>query len=227
MSYVRLVCAVFLFSLPAALPVRAEFQLGHLHCRHCAATADTAGLPAGYVPRKYAPSREIDITHQTLDVTPDFDRRRVAGVIQIEFKPIAKPFAELKLDAVDLAITNVTASAAILGWQNTGERLIVTFRDAIPADTASWVKVAYSAEEPEKGLYFRTPAMGYREGDTHLWTQGEMHEARHWFPSYDYPNEKFTTEMICRVPEGMVALSNGRLVSQDWWRGAGCRTSRM
>ena len=42
-----------------------------------------------------------------------------------------------------------------------------------------------------------------------------MHEARHWYPCYDYPNEKFTTEMICQVPEGMVARSNGRLVSRE------------
>jgi aminopeptidase N len=77
------------------------------------------------------------------------------------------------------------------------------------------VRIAYSADEPDKGLYFRTPAMGYKEGDTHLWTQGEMHEARHWFPCYDYPNEKFTSEMICHLPEGMVALSNGELVSED------------
>jgi len=204
--------------LGATIPVHAEFQLGRQHCRYCVSATQSAAaatLPAGYVARKYAPSREINITHQTLDVTPDFDRRSVAGTIKIEFKPTARPFAELKLDAVDLAVTNVEASVALLGWQNTGEQLIVTFKDAIPADAAAWVKVTYSAEEPEKGLYFRTPAMGYREGDTHLWTQGEMHEARHGFPSFDYPNEKFTTEMICRVPEGMVALSNGRLVSEE------------
>lgn len=215
MSNAQLSFVAFVSCMLGLLPARAEFQFGHLHCRYCATTAETTGMPAGYVSRKYAPSREIDITHQTLDVTPDFDRRSVAGQIKIEFKPIAKPFAELKLDAVDLTVTNVQASAAILGWQNTGEQLIITFQDAIPADANAWVQVNYSAEEPEKGLYFRTPAMGYREGDTHLWTQGEMHEARHWFPSYDFPNEKFTTEMICRVPEGMVALSNGRLVSQD------------
>ncbi len=215
MSIARLAFATVVGLLGATIPVHAEFQLGHQHCRYCVGATQSAALPAGYVARKYAPSREIDITHQTLDVTPDFDRRSVAGTIKIEFKPVAKPFAELKLDAVDLTITNVEASAAILGWQNTGEQLIVTFKEAIPADTESWVKVAYSAGAPEEGLYFRTPAMGYRDGDTHLWTQGEMHEARHWFPSFDYPNEKFTTEMICRVPEGMVALSNGRFVSQE------------
>ncbi len=192
--------------------LHAEFHFHHEYCNKAAVYADARGGAAG---RKYAPSREIDITHQLLDVTPDFDRRSVAGTIKIEFKPIAKPFAELKLDAVDLTIKTIESSVAILGWQNTGEQIVVTFKESIPADAAAWVKISYSAADPQKGLYFRTPAMGYKEGDAHLWTQGEMHEARHWFPSYDYPNEKFTTEMICRVKDGMVALSNGRLVSQD------------
>jgi aminopeptidase N len=166
-------------------------------------------------PRQYAPSRMIDLTHQLLDVTPDFDRRSVTGRIRIEFHPIALPLEELRLDAVDLAIAVVEASAPLLGWHNTGEHLVLTFREQIPAEEASWVEISYSVDEPERGLYFRTPAMGYRVGDTHLWTQGEAHEARHWFPSYDYPNEKFTSEMICHVPEDMVALSNGRLVSRE------------
>ena len=210
--------AACLVAALVAIPARAELRVYQQYCDkaefHTGARGDAEG-------RKYAPSREIDITHQALDVTPDFDRRGVAGTIKIEFKPIARPFAELKLDAVDLTIARVESSAAILGWQNTGEQLVITFKDAIPADTAAWVKITYSATDPQQGLYFRTPAMGYKDGDTHLWTQGEMHEARHWFPSYDYPNERFTTEMICRVKDGMVALSNGKLISQEKDAGTG------
>jgi aminopeptidase N len=213
MSTARCLFAGLLSGVLLFTPSLRAAYLAGVH--YCNKTALYAEAQAAGKARQYAPSREIDITHQALDVTPDFDRRSVAGTIRIEFQPIAKPLAELKLDAVDLAVARVETSAALLGWQNTGEQLILTFKDAIPADTASWVKITYSAEEPAKGLYFRTPAMGYKEGDTHLWTQGEMHEARHWFPSYDYPNEKFTTEMICRVPDGMVALSNGKLVSQE------------
>lgn len=186
-----------------------------VHGHHAAGAPLDADAPTVAVARKYAPSREIDITHQTLEVTPDFDRRSATGAVRIEFTPIAKPLAELRLDAVDLAITNVESSAPILGWQNTGAQLIVAFQRGVKAGEASWVKIGYAVTEPRKGLYFRTPAMGYPDGDTHLWTQGEMHEARHWFPSYDYPNEKFTTEMICHVPDGMVALSNGKLLSQE------------
>lgn len=174
-----------------------------------------AESPPGGRPLKYAPSREIDILNQILDVTPNFVAKSVSGKITISYKPIAKPLPELRLNAVDLRIASVESSAPLLGWQNTGEELVITFESPIPAHTESWVRIGYSVDEPDQGLYFRTPDMGYKEGDMHLWTQGEMFEARHWFPGYDFPNEKFTSEMICRLPEGMVALSNGELMSED------------
>lgn len=210
--------AAFCWGSLFAMATQAEFHLHHQYCDKTTSYTEARGQGAG---RKYAPSREIDITHQVLDVTPDFDRRSVSGTIKIDFQPIAKSITEMRLDAVDLTVSQVEASAAILGWQNTGEQLVITLKEALPAGTSAWVKVSYSASDPQKGLYFRTPAQGYKQGDTHLWTQGEMHEARHWFPSHDYPNERFTTEMICHVKEGMVALSNGRLVSQEKDPGTG------
>lgn len=163
--------------------------------------------------RKYAPDREVDLLHLALDVTPDFKQRSVAGQVVLTFKPIAKPLRELKLDAESLAIASVTAAEPIQGWQNTGKKLVVTFAQAIAAGREAKVTVAYSAE-PRRGLYFRTPEMGYKAGETHLFTQGEEIEARHWYPCIDAPNEKFTAEVTCRVPEGMTVLSNGKRVSE-------------
>ena len=57
--------------------------------------------------------------------------------------------------------------------------------------------------------------MGFPESDEHCWTQGETHEARHWFPAFDYPNERSSTELICHVPADMSVVSNGRLVAED------------
>jgi aminopeptidase N len=164
--------------------------------------------------RKYAPDREVDIEHLTLDVTPDFQKRTVSGSATWKFKPIARPFGELKLDAVALTVSSVTATEKILGYQVTEDQVIVTFADPIPPGREASVTVNYSAQ-PEKGLYFRTPELGYKPEDMHIWTQGEPHEARYWYPSYDYPNEKFTVEMICHAPEGIVVLANGRKVSEQ------------
>ena len=178
--------------------------------------AGTSAAP----PRQYAPDREIDILHVRLDVTPDFQQRTVTGEAQLRFRPIAKPFPELQLDAVDLDIRTVTASEPIRGWQNTGKKLIVTFGTPIPADREASVTVAYRAE-PVQGLYFRTPEQGYPPTDTHLFTQGESILGRHWYPCFDSPNEKFTSEIICHVPEGMTVLANGRLVAQSAGQGTG------
>ncbi len=164
--------------------------------------------------RKYAPDREIDILHLILDVTPDFQQRTVSGSATWKFKPIARAFAELKLDAVNLSVASVSSTEKILGYQVTDEKVIVTFAEPIPADKEASVTVRYSAQ-PDKGLYFRTPELGFKAEDMHIWTQGEAEEARHWYPCYDYPNEKFTFEVICRVPEGIVVLSNGRKISEE------------
>lgn len=164
--------------------------------------------------RKYAPDREFDLLHLAIDVTPDFKARSVAGQTTIRFKPIAKPLDQLKLDAVELAVEAVTSSEKIAAYQATDEQIVVTFAEPIPADKEATVTVKYSAT-PRKGLYFRTPEMGYKATDMHIWTQGEPHEARHWYPCFDSPNEKFTSEVTCRVPSDMVVLSNGRRMSEE------------
>jgi len=162
---------------------------------------------------KYAPDREADMLHLVLDVTPDFTNRTIAGTTTITFKPLVKPLAELSLDAVDLSVSKVEASEPIAGYQVTGEKLVVTFAQPMAPDREAWVKVTHSAE-PTEGIYFRTPEMGYKDGDTHLFSQGEELEARHWFPCFDAPNDKFTSEVTCHVPTGMTVISNGRLVSE-------------
>ncbi len=200
----------FLVLLAPHQPARAESE--QLYCAHGHALFSAGANSAEFL--KYAPSREIDILHLALDVTPDFKARSVSGKATLRFKPIAKPFAELKLNGIDLAVSAVESSEKILGYQATAEQVIVTFAEPIPADKEANVTIHYSAT-PEHGLYFRTPEMGYPATDSHLWTQGEPYEARHWFPSFDAPNEKFTSEVTCRVPEGMVVISNGRKMSED------------
>ncbi len=163
--------------------------------------------------RKYAPDRELQLLHLVLDVTPDFKQRTITGSARLRLKPFVRPVRELKLDAVDLKVASVSATEKIQAWLPTEKNIIVTFVEPVPAGKEFTVTVAYSAE-PTEGLYFRTEEMGYKAGDDHLFTQGEAIGARHWYPALDTPNQQFTSEVVCRVPAGMTAISNGRLVSE-------------
>jgi aminopeptidase N len=164
--------------------------------------------------RQYAPDRNAGFVHMSLDITPDFKQRTIAGAVTYLFKPIAKPLGELKLDAADLTIVSVEGTEKVQAWQVTTDKLVITFEASIPAGKEARVTIHYTAQ-PEKGLYFRTPELGYKAGDTHLFTQGEAIDTRYWYPGPDSPNEKFTTEITCHVPEDMIVLSNGRLVSRE------------
>lgn len=182
-------------------------------CLHC--NKQLMPQPLKLIPgRKYARDRRADILHVKLDVTPDFAKRTVSGTAMLRFKPIALPLDKLELDAVDLNVHAITATGAqVAEHQITENKLILTFAKPIAPDAEASVSITYDAR-PDHGLYFRTPEMGYKQGDTQVWSQGEAEEHRFWFPSHDYPNERFTSEVICHVPKGMQVISNGTLQSE-------------
>ncbi|MFP6854445.1 MAG: M1 family metallopeptidase, partial [Opitutales bacterium] len=181
----------------------------NLRCRHLINLRSIVDTTT----QRYAPDRQVDILHFALDVTPNFKDRRVSGTATFTFKTMLKPLKQLRLDAVNLEVSEIKAGPKIATWENTDSTLVITFAKPIPPMRQAKLSVTYEAE-PAKGLYFRTPEMGYGKGDVHIWTQGETIEARHWFPCFDAPNEFFTSSMTCRVPKGMVVLSNGRKASE-------------
>src|SRR6266536_6467998 len=86
------------FLAPTMAPAESEW----LQCGHAQAWLAAVAESPDYL--KYAPSREIDILHLALEVTPDFKAGTVSGRATLRFMPIAQPFAELKLDGIDLTV---------------------------------------------------------------------------------------------------------------------------
>jgi aminopeptidase N len=208
-----LAAALMLFDGSA---LAAEFGHGGNVCRYCGRVHGAVPMPGGVETsngRQYAPDRDVDIQHIKLDVTPNFKKHTVLGTATLEFTPISKPLKSLRLNAIDLDVRDVRSSHEVRDHSEDGKSITIVFGEPIEVGAKAHVEIEYSAE-PVQGLYFRTPEMGMPESDTHCWTQGEPHEARHWFPSFDYPNERSTTEIICHVPDDMTVISNGRLVGE-------------
>lgn len=198
-------------------------QMGSGHgneiiCRYCGHDHETGALlPPGLElegTHHYAPDRQVDVTHIKLDVTPNFQAKTVKGTASITATVLATPVEVLRLDAAHLAVSEVRCSShPVRDFSCSDTDLQIVFAAPVAPGDALTLDIDYEAE-PTQGLYFRTADMGYPEGDTHLWTQGEAHEARHWFPCFDYPNERSSTEIICHVPEAMTVLSNGQKLGE-------------
>lgn len=188
-------------------------EISCFHLRALEGTAEPAPANANSNQRQYARSREIDVKHLRLDLDPDFEKRSLTGKATLTFAPIATALSQLRLDSIRLHIQSVESTVAIRDWNPTDDSLWIYFAEAIPVGQEVSVTIRYEGQ-PQEGWYFRTEAMGYPAGDDHFWTQGEPDRHRQWFPGYDYPNERFTSEVFCRVPKGMTVLSNGHLVEE-------------
>jgi len=117
-----------------------------------------------------------------------------------------------------LSISAPSRSAGMLegAWAYDSSRLALQFHGAqhplAPSDTVT-VRVRYSCR-PQKGLYFIRPDASYPEDLRQIWTQGQGEDNRYWIPSYDYPNDKATSETRITVDTALQCVSNGRLVAR-------------
>ena len=71
--------------------------------------------------------------------------------------------------------------------------------------------ITHYRAKPRTGLYFVAPERHPGLSAHELWTQGEPEGHRHWFPLYDHPSDKLTSEVIATVDSALQVLSNGSL----------------
>jgi aminopeptidase N len=197
-----------------------------LYCRRCLEASADAGASRPFVlpgaRAVFAPDRVCDVRHLEVDVTLDFPRRRVAGVCTLELTVINDGPTRLRLDAVEMRIHAVEAEGKALPFSYDGKGLSIDLGERKQGAELE-LSVRYECE-PRRGMYFIQPDEGYPKRPLQAWTQGQDEDNRHWFPCFDSPHEKATSEVIARVPEKMLALSNGRLVDEKHDSAGGMRT---
>ncbi|HJZ84107.1 MAG TPA: M1 family aminopeptidase [Polyangia bacterium] len=162
---------------------------------------------------RYAPDRLYDIRHQKLEIELDFERRSIAGTATLSVAPLAPDARHLVLDAVEMEIVSVAVAGAPATFDYDGAKLRIRMPAQTPPPSDIEVRIGYQAT-PRRGLYFIAPEPAYPDKPRQVWSQGQDEDSRFWFPCFDAPHEKATSELIVTVPEGMVAISNGRLIER-------------
>jgi len=173
-------------------------------------------LAGGQVPKPdFNRARTVDVENYTIRTSFDRRRKMVFGDTTVTFKPLSDGFTTLELDARGMTFQSVELEreSASLKFRVTDQSVVVELDRPRRSGETVRIRFKYSAK-PAKGIYFVDAA---RDGkgparDAQIWTQGEPEEARYWIPSYDFPDDKATSEQFITVDAGETAIANGELV---------------
>jgi hypothetical protein len=161
-----------------------------------------------YNPGVQPAEHPIDISHLRLEVSFDPPRRTVRGRTTHIFSAIRERVDSIFFNAPGISITDARLDGREVAFRIESEGVTVYPRPPLSWDHTDSIAFTFQAQ-PRKGLYFigwDDPAGKRRK---QIWTQGQGVDNRYWFPSYDLPNDKFTTETIVTVDSGLSVLSNG------------------
>lgn len=165
--------------------------------------------------------RTFDLQHVRIELDIDWDEEVVRAKTTSQLTPFEE-LEELRFDAVDLAIEEVTlvskkspAENVSLKFETLPETLVVRLDQPYDESDELTVAITYRIEQPQRGFYFVNPDENEPQQARMAWTQCQPADARYWFPTFDSPNERCTSEIISTVPGSYYVLSNGVLVSTE------------
>jgi len=158
--------------------------------------------------------RSFDVLHYKLDLSFNEARKEVSGIAHITLTPLVDRLDSIVLHAIRMNIDSVGSQSDLpVSYRSDSTLLTLTFSDPPHTFDTIAISIQYSCS-PKEGLYFIQPDSSDLTRRWQFWTQGEESENRHWFPSYDSPDDKATSEVIATVRDSYVVLSNGNLVSE-------------
>ncbi|PYO90791.1 MAG: hypothetical protein DMD58_06155, partial [Gemmatimonadetes bacterium] len=164
----------------------------------------------------YTRSHDYDLIHQKIEVSHfDWDSTSFDGRVTTTLVARRATLDSVILDAgAKLLLKRVTGTGgATLRTARSGDTLVVFFAKPIAfGDTVHFIISYHGVVENGRGLTYISPDRQPHR-PRQIWSQGEDHDNHFWFPTYDFPNDKMTWEVVATVPKGMTAVSNGRLVS--------------
>ena len=156
--------------------------------------------------------RTYDVQHYTIRVSFDRASKTVFGDTTVQLKPLQNGFNQIELDAANIKFDSVKLESnnKDIAFKTADDKIYLTLDKSYAPNETIAVRFKYSAK-PRKGVYFVEAQIedGRVVRPAQIWTQGEPEEARHWFPSYDFPDDKATTEQYITVGAGEMAIGNG------------------
>ncbi|MGB8321554.1 MAG: M1 family metallopeptidase, partial [Candidatus Acidiferrum sp.] len=159
----------------------------------------------------YARSKDYDLQHSRIALRFDLEQRKVIGDVTHTLAILRDNTEKVSFDSCGLQIQNVKVNRANAKFETTDCKLNVALAKPAKIGEKFDIEIKYDGK-PSKGLYFILPDKDYPNRPAQVWTQGESEDTRYYLPTYDYPNDRLTTETIVTVPAGWTTVANGKLI---------------
>ena len=155
-------------------------------------------------------SRSYDALHYLIKLKLDLDRKSFEGATTVTLSSFRAGLEACVLDAEEFTVTSVVDEygTPLKFEQSDRELKVVLLRPAKFGEIVTFT-CEYNGRDPRQGLRFvdETP-----ENPRLVWSDSWPDNVHHWFPCFDYPNDKATSEIVATVKAGLKVASNGRLV---------------
>ncbi len=162
---------------------------------------------------KWPRDRVVEVRHIKLELGLDIAEKAVFGTATHTVAAKNDGVRNVPFDGMDMDVREVRIDGEARPFENDGRTITVDVGRGRQRGEAFDIAISYRAT-PRLGLYFVGPDEAYPDKPVQVWSQGQDEDSRYWYPCYDFPNNKQTSEMVVTVPGSWFALSNGRLIAE-------------
>ena len=181
------------------------------NCRSFSIGAGESAFTDEETPEKSPRDKTFKVKHLKLEVSFDEKLKKVMGMSTLTLIPINDGLKTVELDAIDMTISQVKdGDGRRLDYEVANGKIIARLLRGCKAGQEFLISINYEAM-PKAGLFFIGPDKSYPKKPMQIWAQGQSEDNKRWFPCYEAPNDRMTSELIATVKDKYIAISNGRL----------------
>jgi len=156
-------------------------------------------------------SRSYDALHYLIRIRLDLDQKAFEGVTTVTASSFREGLSDCVLDAEEFTVTSVLSNdGEPLAFDQTSKELTVHLPRPYKFGEEFSFTCFYHGRDPKIGLRFVAET---EDNPRIVYSDSFPENVHHWFPCYDYPNDKVTNEIVATVGQGLKVAANGRLVS--------------
>jgi len=188
----------------------------------CAATAAAQQVDWSKKALQSERSRSYDALHYRIVIRLDLDQKSFEGETTVSLTSLRDGLETCVLDAEEFKVTKVLSDwGESLAFEQSEKELSVKMARPLKFGETRSFTCYYGGKDPKIGLRFIAESASNPQL---VFSDSFPDHVHHWFPCFDYPNDKVTNEIVATVKSGLKVAANGRLVSVVESRPAGTVT---